>query len=181
MPPATGRLVPRCDRHQSACCECEDGGSGGNHADRARSVATGNGDSEGEVKCHEIRVSDLGQSLSEGVWDPWVVTRGWGMLRMCAGGNKGRDLVVTWPGAGGCTCDVTNVVMLQWLTRKCERERVAQGRAGAASAAFDGLNLRLDLIAARSCAVHVVRTPGLSKFNLPCLQGLSLSRFSAHT
>ena len=50
--------------------------------------------------------------------------------------------------------------MLQWLTRKCERECVAQGRAGAASAAFDGLNLRLDLIAARSCAVHVVRTPG---------------------
>jgi len=36
------------------------------------------------------------------------------------------------------------------------------GRAGAVSASFDWLNLRLDLVAACSCAVHVVRTPGLS-------------------
>ena len=40
MPPATGRLIPCCDRHQSAYCECEDGGSGGDHANWAQSVAT---------------------------------------------------------------------------------------------------------------------------------------------
>ena len=34
------------------------------------------------------------------------------------------------------------------------------GRAGAVSASFDWLNLRLDLVGACSRAVHVVRTPG---------------------
>ena len=53
--------------------------------------------------------------------------------------------------------------MLQQLTR-CEHEHVVQGmeKGREGGSRVDWLDLRLDVVTACSCAMHVVRTPGLS-------------------